>query len=89
MDAAAKTGIKVIYGVEAYLVDDLQEAVIRGRGQGFSEEYVVLILRPPDLIRRRTGSLRSERSKYARALSLIDLAGLSIRRFPFPRRSRS
>ncbi len=41
MDAAEKTGIKVIYGVEAYLVDDLQEAVIRGRGQGFSEEYVV------------------------------------------------
>ena len=41
LDAANQFGIKVIYGVEAYLVDDLQEAVRRDHGQDFSAEFVV------------------------------------------------
>ncbi|MCD8036472.1 MAG: PolC-type DNA polymerase III [Clostridiales bacterium] len=41
MDAAAANDIKVIYGVEAYLIDDLGEVVINGKGQDFDDEYVV------------------------------------------------
>lgn len=41
MDAAKKCGIKVIYGVEAYLVDDLKTAVSRDHGQSFSDRFVV------------------------------------------------
>ena len=41
MDAAKATGIKVIYGMEAYLVDDLKEAVIHDQGQGWTDRYVV------------------------------------------------
>ena len=41
MEAAEKLPIKVIYGVEAYLVDDLQEAVRRDQGQDFSVPFVV------------------------------------------------
>ncbi|HIR36052.1 MAG TPA: PolC-type DNA polymerase III [Candidatus Faecimorpha stercoravium] len=41
MEAAEKLPIKVIYGVEAYLVDDLQEAVRREQGQDFSVPFVV------------------------------------------------
>lgn len=32
---------KVIYGVEAYLVDDLKEIVVNDRGQGFDDTFVV------------------------------------------------
>ena len=41
MDAARKCGIKVIYGVEAYLVDDLKSAVIRDKGQSFEDRCVI------------------------------------------------
>lgn len=41
MDAAKSTGIKVIYGVEAYLVDDLKEAVTDNQGQDFDGTFVV------------------------------------------------
>ena len=41
MTAAEKLPIKVIYGVEAYLVDDLQKAVRRDHGQDFSVPFVV------------------------------------------------
>ena len=41
MDAAKKCGIKVIYGVEAYLVDDLKTAVWREKGQSLQDRYVV------------------------------------------------
>ncbi len=41
MDAAEANNIKVIYGMEAYLIDDLGEVVFNGRGQGFDGEYVV------------------------------------------------
>ncbi|MCR5006692.1 MAG: PolC-type DNA polymerase III [Clostridiales bacterium] len=38
---AAGDKIKVLYGVEAYLVDDLMEAVIDGQGQDFSDTFTV------------------------------------------------
>ena len=41
MDAAAANNIKVIYGVEAYLIDDLGEVVINSRGQSFDGDFVV------------------------------------------------
>lgn len=41
MDAAEANGIKVIYGVEAYLIDDLGEVVTSAKGQSFDDEYVV------------------------------------------------
>ncbi|MBO6157881.1 MAG: PolC-type DNA polymerase III [Firmicutes bacterium] len=41
MDAARKCGIKVIYGVEAYIVDDTKLAVKNDHGQDFSDTFVV------------------------------------------------
>lgn len=41
MDAADGKDIKVIYGIEAYLIDDLGEVVFNNRGQSFDDEYVV------------------------------------------------
>lgn len=41
MDAAEANKIKVIYGVEAYLIDDLGEVVTNSRGQDFDGEFVV------------------------------------------------
>ena len=41
MDAAEANNIKVIYGVEAYLIDDLGEVVTNPKGQSFDDEYVV------------------------------------------------
>ena len=41
MDAADGKDIKVIYGVEGYLIDDLGEVVTYNRGQSFDDEYVV------------------------------------------------
>lgn len=44
-NAAKKHGIKVIYGVEAYLVDDLKKVVENGReGQTLNETFVVFDL---------------------------------------------
>ena len=34
-------GMKVIYGVEAYIVDDLVESVVNARGQTLVDEFVV------------------------------------------------
>ncbi|MBQ7059146.1 MAG: PolC-type DNA polymerase III [Firmicutes bacterium] len=41
MDAAKKIGIKVIYGVEAYIVDDTKKAITGDHGQDFRDTYVV------------------------------------------------
>lgn len=41
MNAAAKSDLKVIYGVEAYLIDDLGNAVFSPRGQNLDDTYVV------------------------------------------------
>ncbi len=41
MTAAEKLPVKVLYGLEAYLVDDEQEAVRRDKGQTFSDTFVV------------------------------------------------
>ncbi|MDD5945223.1 MAG: PolC-type DNA polymerase III [Clostridia bacterium] len=41
MDAAEANNIKVIYGVEAYLIDDLGEVVVNSHGQSYDDEYVV------------------------------------------------
>lgn len=39
--AGKKYGIKIIYGIEAYLVDDLKAVVQSPRGQDFSETFIV------------------------------------------------
>lgn len=41
MNAADKSDLKVIYGVEAYLIDDLGNAVFSPRGQNLDDAYVV------------------------------------------------
>lgn len=41
MDAAKGTDVKVIYGVEAYLIDDLGNAVLCPRGQTLDQEFIV------------------------------------------------
>ena len=41
MNAADKSDLKVIYGVEAYLIDDLGNAVFSPRGQNLNDTYVV------------------------------------------------
>lgn len=41
MDAAKKAGIKVLYGVEAYLVDDLGNVVMCPKGQSLQDTFVV------------------------------------------------
>ena len=42
MDAAKKAGVKIIYGVEAYIVDDLGVVVTENEGvRGLDTEYVV------------------------------------------------
>lgn len=44
MDAAKKHGIKVIYGMEGYLVNDMEKVVGGGRTIGFEDEFVVFDL---------------------------------------------
>ena len=41
MDACKKAGVKVLYGVEAYLIDDLGNAVQSPKGQNLDDVYVV------------------------------------------------
>ena len=41
MNAAGKSDLKVLYGVEAYLVDDLGNVVTMSRGQKLNETFVV------------------------------------------------
>ncbi len=41
MDVSKKLGIKVIYGLEAYLVDDLNDIAQNVKGQNILDEYVV------------------------------------------------
>ena len=41
MNAADKSDLKVIYGVEAYLIDDLGNAVFSPRGQNLDDTYLV------------------------------------------------
>lgn len=65
MDAADGKDIKVIYGVEAYLVDDLGEVVFNNRGQSFDDEYVVFDI--------ETTGLNKERDK------IIEIGAVKIR----------
>lgn len=51
MDIAKKLGIKVIYGVEAYLVDDLSSVVQNSKNQSLLDEYVVFDLETTGLNR--------------------------------------
>lgn len=44
MDMSKKFGVKIIYGVEAYLVDDLGFVVQSSKGQSLDDEYVVFDL---------------------------------------------
>ncbi len=41
MDAAEKSDLKVIYGVEAYLIDDLGNVVLCPKGQSLDDTFVV------------------------------------------------
>ena len=51
MDAAKKYGIKILYGIEAYIVDDLGAVVQGARGQKLDEEYVVFDLETTGLMK--------------------------------------
>ncbi len=51
MDAAKKYGVKVLYGVEAYLVDDLGAVVQACKGQTLDDEYVVFDLETTGLMK--------------------------------------
>ena len=44
---------KVIYGVEAYLVDDLKEIVTNGKGQPLKGSYVVFDIETTDVYKRQ------------------------------------
>lgn len=44
MDAAKKHGMKVIYGVEAYLVDDSKPVVLSSQNQNLDDTYIVFDL---------------------------------------------
>ena len=41
MNAIGKSDLKVIYGVEAYLIDDLGSVVTMPRGQSLDDTFVV------------------------------------------------
>ncbi len=51
MDMARKLGIKVLYGVEAYLVDDLSSVVEHSKNQNLLDEYVIFDLETTGLNR--------------------------------------
>ncbi len=51
MDMARKLGIKVLYGVEAYLVDDLSDVVQNSKNQNLLDEYVIFDLETTGLNR--------------------------------------
>ena len=51
MDISRKLGIKVLYGVEAYLVDDLSDVVNNSKNQSLLDEYVVFDLETTGLNR--------------------------------------
>ena len=42
---------KVIYGMEAYLVDDLKQIAAGSRGQSLEGTFVVFDLKPPAFLR--------------------------------------
>ena len=65
MDAAEANNIKVIYGVEAYLIDDLGEVVTNPKGQSFDDEYVVFDI--------ETTGLNKEKCK------IIEIGAVKIR----------
>ena len=44
---------KVIYGVEGYLVDDLQDVAVNEKGQSLKGTYVVFDRRRRDLVRQK------------------------------------
>ena len=51
MDMARKLGIKVLYGVEAYLIDDLSSVVENSKNQRLIDEYVIFDLETTGLNR--------------------------------------
>lgn len=44
MDTGKKCGVKILYGVEAYLIDDLVDVVENSKNQNLLDEYVVFDL---------------------------------------------
>lgn len=53
MNAADKTDLKVIYGVEAYLIDDLGSAVFSPKGQTIDDTFVVFDIETTGLSKER------------------------------------
>ncbi|MBS4960947.1 MAG: PolC-type DNA polymerase III, partial [Clostridiales bacterium] len=53
MNTAKKTGVKVIYGVEAYLIDDLGNTVICPKGQSLDSTFVVFDIETTGLSNER------------------------------------
>ena len=66
MHAAAKTDLKVIYGVEAYLIDDLGNVVTMPRGQSLDDTFVIFDI--------ETTGLAKEKEKITEigAIKLVD-----------------
>ena len=53
MNSSDGKDIKILYGVEAYLIDDLGNAVIRPRGQLLDDEFVVFDIETTGLSKER------------------------------------
>ena len=75
---------KVIYGVEAYLVDDVKGMVTGSRGQSLDDPCRgIWISKPPVSVRWLTGSSRLVQFEWKRVPSWIAFPSLSIRRCRF------
>lgn len=89
LDAANQFGIKVIYGVEAYLVDDLQEAVRRDHGQDFSAEFVVFDIETTGFNKERDRIIEIGAVKIKDGQTADTFSSLSILKFPYQKGLRS
>lgn len=69
---------KVIYGCEAYLVDDLKEIVTGDKGQVLRDSYVVFDIETTGFSPVKTGLSRSVRSRWWKERLWTDFPPLSI-----------
>jgi DNA polymerase-3 subunit alpha (Gram-positive type) len=77
MKAGKAAGVKVIYGMEAYLIDDLRVMMAKGlAGKGFDETVVVFDLETTGLAKEQNsiieiGAVRIENGKVAASFSSL------------------
>lgn len=74
MNAAEGTDVKVIYGVEAYLVDDLGTVVMCPRGQSLEDEFVIFDIETTGLSKERDkvteiGAVKVQKGKIVNSFS--------------------